>query len=216
LAGVKYGVNETNWTKVAADISAQVAAAKVQNGNNVAVYLAAFDEAAQLFEAAHLDSTLSSVQWYGSDGVVQSAVLASNPVAANFAMTHFYPCPTFGLDSHYTASWEPLFTLIKTRTGAELDAFAMAGFDALEVSVAAYRSVGAAAAFGGIKASFLEVAKSYVGATGPTILNPAGDRAGGAFDFWVLRTGPSGAFWKVTGAYEPDPGGGAGRVLLYP
>jgi len=44
----------------------------------IAVYLAAFDEVVGVFQSAHTNGTLSSTKWYGSDGVALSAVLPAD------------------------------------------------------------------------------------------------------------------------------------------
>jgi branched-chain amino acid transport system substrate-binding protein len=54
-------------------------------GKKAAVYLAAFDEAVELFHAATKDPVLKSVAWYGSDGVALSRALVGDRTAASFA-----------------------------------------------------------------------------------------------------------------------------------
>ncbi len=215
-AGLQYGANETNFPAVIDQLTAQVSAALVAHPGKVGVFLAAFDEAATILRLASANSVLASVKWYGSDGLVQSTVLAGDAVAAKFAAEHFYPCPTFGLDERYRERWQPVATLIKAKSGSEPDAFALAAYDAMRVAVTAYRSASGHATFPALKAAFVQAATTYVGATGPTLLNPAGDRAGGAFDFWSLKAGANGYVWYRSAAYQPPVGGAPGAITRNP
>ena len=65
---------------------------------NVAVFLAGFDEVVQIFELAKDDPTLSSVKWYGTDGIVLSqALLTDEGGSSEFAEKVTYPSPTLVL-----------------------------------------------------------------------------------------------------------------------
>ncbi len=207
--GVKYAADEINFAAIANALSRQVTAALATNPGKAAIYLAGFDEVAQVFTAARTDSVLSSVTWYGSDGVVQSQPLAADVPAAQFAAEHDYFCPTFGLDGRYRNLWEPVVTLLKTRTGNDVDAFTLAAYDALQIAAATYNAAGNDAAFDRLKQTFVNVSNHYLGTTGPTALNDAGDRAGGAFDFWALKAGANGYVWFQSGWYQPLPNGTA-------
>jgi branched-chain amino acid transport system substrate-binding protein len=214
-AGVMYNAGETNFSAAIAALSAQVASALTNHPGKVAVYLAGFDEVAQVFNLARSNSVLAFVKWYGSDGVVQSVPVASNADAAQFAATHNYPCPTFGMDDRYRSVWEPLAGWIKAKSGIDADAFTLAAYDALQVAVAAYRAVGNSASVADLKSAFVQAAGTYTGATGPTLLNAAGDRDGGAFDFWSLKTGTNGFIWYRSSSFEPLAGG-SGTITRYP
>ena len=57
----------------------------------------AIDECVSLFNEASTDPILSSVQWYGGDGVVLSPALTGDAQAAAFAVTTKFIAPNFGL-----------------------------------------------------------------------------------------------------------------------
>jgi branched-chain amino acid transport system substrate-binding protein len=213
-AGVKYSATQHEFATEIPDLSAQVVEAQKTHPGKVAVYLAAFDEVVDLFNEAKTNATLASVKWYGSDGVVQSQVLATNRVAAEFAAQHGYPCPTFGLDDRYRSTWGPLSIAIKSKSGNDVDAFALAGYDALRVAGLAYRAAGAEAQFADLKSAFIQSAASYSGATGETLLNAAGDRDGGAFDFWSLKANGDSFVWFRSISFEPTPTGGS--IIRFP
>ena len=213
--GIRYGADTKDFTAVVADLSAQVAAAKAVHPNDTVVYLAAFDEAADLFGAAAQDPVLSSVRWYGSDGVALSEALRSNSKAVGFGQGRGFPCPIYGLDDRYRSVWQTVANRLKSVWGTEADAFTLAAYDAVQIAVGAYQRVGARPGFTELKMAFLAETQTYAGGTGPVVLNAAGDRASGAFDFWSLRqVDGQGAWWRST-AYQPGDGG-AGTILRFP
>jgi ABC-type proline/glycine betaine transport system substrate-binding protein/ABC-type branched-subunit amino acid transport system substrate-binding protein len=214
-SGVKYDANETDFSLVSATLALQVAAALGDHPGKVAVYLAGFDEVTALFRAAKTNPALASVNWYGSDGVVQSQALLSDTVAAAFAGSHLYPCPTFGLDDHFAAIWKSLSISIKLRSTSDVDAFALAAYDAFRVAVLAYRRVTPESSFSDLRSAFLQASTAYIGATGPTLLNAANDRAGGDFDFWSIKAEGSAYLWFRSASFTPDPADG-GTISRYP
>lgn len=214
--GVEYGQNQNDFTGIVTELARQVSNVRTNHpGGSTAVYLAGFDEVASIFHLARTDPVLNSVKWYGSDGVVQSLPLAADAAAAQFAVERGYPNPTFGLDERYRGTWEPIATLLTTRTGNVVDAFTLAGFDAVQVLVKTYRAAGFAADSGTLKTAFINAAQGYIGATGLIQLNAAGDRAGGAFDFWSLRNGSGGYEWYRSISYEPSTNG-PGAIVRFP
>ena len=122
-AGVEYGTAEQSFTTVLPTIRTQVEAAIARAGaEKVAVSLAAFDKAVQIFKAAAADPVLSSVRWYGTDGTALSAALESDTAAAAFAVKEGFPSPIFGLDQANNGTWQPVAARIRTRSGIEPDA----------------------------------------------------------------------------------------------
>ena len=203
LAGVKYGGTATDFNSTLASVGAQVRQAIEQHGTGkVAVYLAAFDEVASIFTSAAADPLLSSVRWYGSDGVVQSDALIQNRQAAEFARRVGYPNPVFGLEEGARDVWEPLAARIRQRTNLEPDAFALAVYDAVWVVARGYVASGATLSIEELKQAFTTAASTHFGATGWTVLNAAGDRKYGDFDFWGVREVGDGLGWTRVARYE--------------
>ncbi|CAF3763373.1 unnamed protein product [Rotaria sp. Silwood1] len=185
-AAISYDAGTTNFTSVVAQIKTKILSAPP--GKKVGVYLAAFDENVQLFNTASTEPLLSSVKWYGSDGVVQSALLTGNTIASQFAAIVKYDCPIFGLNAKASPIIEPLRAQIFSATGIQPDAFTFAAYDAIWVAALAGDNVPifSTAAY---KTALLQNANSYFGASGWTALNVSGDRAYANFDFWGVRLG---------------------------
>jgi branched-chain amino acid transport system substrate-binding protein len=213
-AGTSYPPGETNFSRVVAEADARVTTALREHPGKVAVCLAGFDEVVTLFKVARTNDVLSSVKWYGGDGLVQSQLLATDLDAARFAAERGYPCPIFGLDERYRATWQPLAKRIKFESGHNEDVFTLAAYDAFRVAVEAYRLAGDEASFATVKAAFGQSASDHVGATGSTALNTAGDRDGGAFDFWSLKPSTNGYVWYRSASFQSQPGGNGTIIRL--
>jgi branched-chain amino acid transport system substrate-binding protein len=205
--GVEYAANATAFAATIATLGTQVRAAlAARPAGEVAVYLAGFDEVADVFTAAAADPVLASVRWYGADGIAQSGALLTKPAAVAFAEQVGFPSALFGLDLTARASWQPVATRIQQRAGAAPDAFALAVYDATWVAALAYLASPADVDVDSLATRFVQAAGAYHGTTGWTALNAAGDRQYAEFDFWAIR--PSGAThaWTRVAGYETRTG----------
>lgn len=207
LDGIVYPTDQSDFSAIAADLDARVAAAIATHGADaVGVYLTAFDEAALLFAAAAPYPTLAGVRWYGSDGVVASPVLLA-PTSAPFAHLTGYPCPIFGLDPSAAPLREPVAEEVEQMTGLAPDAFGLSTYDAVWLITLAYLQAGGTEDIGRYKEAFTRTAETYFGVTGWTRLNAAGDRATGAFDFHGICPGSPDYVWRHVGTYQPTADG---------
>jgi branched-chain amino acid transport system substrate-binding protein len=171
-----------------------------QGASKVAVYLASFDECVSLFKQASSDPIFSSVQWYGGDGVVLSAALTGDAQAAAFASTTKFIAPNFGLPALPHPDLASISAAIKSETGIEPDAYALAAYDA--VWVIAKTVIGLSnpsSEFAVIKNIFTQESSKYFGITGPLLLNTAGDRSTGSFDYWGIVFEGGSYKWKLIG-----------------
>ena len=201
--GVKYDASTRDFSATVAAVSAQVRRATAMHGaSRVAVYLAAFDEAANIFEHANSVPALRAVRWYGSDGVAHSDSLIVHPTAAAFAMRAGFPNPVFGVDEGARDIWEPLAARIRARTNIAPDAFALTIYDAVWVVARGYVASGATLDIDQLKHAFTTAASTHFGATGWTVLNAAGDRKYGDFDFWAVRDVDGKPAWIRVAQYE--------------
>jgi branched-chain amino acid transport system substrate-binding protein len=202
-SGFQYQTTTTDFSAATTSVASQIQLLVTAGAdpNSVAVYLAAFDEAVDVFHSAAANTTLSSTRWYGSDGVALSAALTGDASAAAFAASAYYPNPTFGLDDSLKNLWQPVADAIEARTGIPPDAFALSAYDALFVVERALRVTGNLKDFASFKSAFVDAANSYSGVTGPTALDAAGDRLSADFDFWAVRQINGTFSWIRIGAY---------------
>jgi branched-chain amino acid transport system substrate-binding protein len=196
-AGIEYPTGSANFTTVAQQLSAQLQSA----AGPAAIYLAAFDEVVDLFHAAAGVPGLSTVRWYGSDGVVFSVPLATDPAAAAFAIRTGYANPTLLRSDTARAKWQPLVDSVTASTGIEPDAFALAAYDAAWCALLARLLAGT----GDVptwKMYMSLAAENFFGATAWGRLNANGDRAFGDFEFWALENPNGTPQWTAVAQYE--------------
>ncbi len=202
--GFRYETNTSNFSAATNAVASQIGTL-IGSGINpsvVAVYLAAFDEAVDVFHSAQDNPTLANTTWYGSDGVALSAALTGDSSAAGFAASVGYPNPIFGLPDALRNRWQPISDEIEARTGITPDAFALSAYDALFVVNLALQNPKPLKDFDRFKAEFIEEAEHYRAITGSTALDAAGDRLSGDFDFWAVRLRNGDYKWVRVGTYN--------------
>ena len=205
LSGVKYETDTRNFSSQVQALEGQVRDALVahdQNTAEVGVYLAGFDEVVSLLKLAAGSNTLSSVRWYGSDGVALSQALLNDPEASQFAIDANYPTPLPGLPTEAAPVWRPIVKRIEEQTGTAPEAFALGIYDAIQLvaRTVALRPQERTSRF--VKQNLREVASKYFGATGWTILNKNGDRRFGTFYFMAIRDVRGTRQWVSIGTYD--------------
>lgn len=202
--GFRYEPTTTNFSAATNSVASQIASliASGISPSSVAVYLAAFDEAVDVFHSAQGNPTLENTAWYGSDGVALSAALTGDSEAAGFAASVGYPNPIFGLSDALRNRWQPIADRIEARTGIAPDAFALSTYDALFVVNLALVHAKPQKNFGRFKGAFIDEADHYRAITGSTELDAAGDRLNGDFDFWSVRLRNGNYTWVRVGTYN--------------
>ena len=206
-SGSMYAATTIDFSNNITILKTQLTAATNQYGKEqVAVYIAAFDEVVTLFNQIDNDSILSSVQWYGSDGVALSQGIISDAQAAQFAVSVGYPNPIYGFDQDALDKYEPIVDIITAKINRQPDAFTLAAYDALWVLARTYIDSEISDDFSIFKKSFIKNAASYFGATGWTILNEAGDRKYGNYDFWSVDDTGGTYLWKLVATYQFESG----------
>jgi branched-chain amino acid transport system substrate-binding protein len=205
--GVEYAATGANYAAVVSALDTQVRQAlAIHPAAQVGVYLAGFDDVADIFAAAASDPVLASVRWYGADGIAQSAFLLTRPAAVSFAASVGFPTPLFGLDPSAAEKWQPVAARIQARAGAAPDAFALGVYDAVWVAAEAYLAAPRPVRIDGLTTRFVAAADAFYGATGWTALNPAGDRRYANFDFWEVRQVNGNPAWVRVAGYDTRAG----------
>lgn len=203
LSGATYGSDVRDFAATVAKLTPQVRQAIARRRpDEAAIYLAGFDEIVELFTLAIADPVLGSVRWYGSDGPARSEALLGNSRAVEFATRVGFPNPVFGLEEGAKEIWEPLAGRIRARTNLEPDAFALAVYDAVWVVARGYIASGATRDIEKLKHAFTTAAATGYGATGWMVLNEAGDRKHGDYDFWAIRAVDGKPAWIRIARYE--------------
>ena len=214
-AGFKYGTDTTDFTDALGAITAQVNDAVATAGvDHVAVYLAGFEETADVLAAAKAIPDLANIRWYGGDGSAQATALTENKDAAAFAVSAFgYPSPLVALPADRETKDAALIKLITKKAKAPADAFTLAAYDALNVAALTLATTGLRRhelrPTATLREVFKTAADGYEGVTGTIELDAAGDRTTAPYAFWsICASGSSGtangpAKWVRTGLWEP-------------
>jgi branched-chain amino acid transport system substrate-binding protein len=217
--GFRYETDTTEYTDALAAITSQVNDAVAAVGaDHVAVYLAGFEETADILAAAKATPALATVRWYGGDGSAQATPLLQNKDSAAFAESvKGYPSPLVALPADRATKDAPLLKRISKQAKAPADAFTLAAYDALNVSAKALLAAGDQPDNAALRSAFTTAANGYQGVTGTIELDAAGDRTTAPYEFWsICASGKSGtangpAKWARSGHWEPatDPNAAA-------
>jgi branched-chain amino acid transport system substrate-binding protein len=200
LPGVSYDPSTTNFTLQVTALGNAVRGVKNAHPSaHIAIYLASFEEAVDIFRLARLDADLAGVRWYGGDGVTQSSALLADATVAAFAAATNFTAPNVGLDDTARDQWQPISDEIRTKIGFAPDAYALSVYDAAWVAVLSVVESGNDAAL--LREAFVRNVQRYWGLTGPTALDAAGDRKFANFDFWTIRTVNGVSSWVRTAQY---------------
>ena len=207
LKGAGYATTVTDFGPIVAEADAQIQQAVAQHGSaKVGILFSGMDEVAPLLAAASTHSALGSVRWYGADASARSEVLIANPQAAAFAVRVGFPNAIFGLEQGARDVWAPLVDRVKARSGQDAGGFALAVYDAVWAVARAYIASGAPTDLAKLERAFTTAASTGYGATGWTMLNAAGDRKYGDFDFWAPRETSGVIRWARVARYETRTG----------
>lgn len=213
LEGIVYGTGVREFSAQVRELESRLASAR-QGGQEVGIYLTAFNEVVALFNAANASETLKGVKWYGSDSVALIRELVEDRTGAAFAAAAYYPNPIMGLSDADRALWAPVSERVAAKVRRPADAFAFAAYDALQVAYQTLRS-NPNAGVEALKRDLVANAARHRGLTGSTELNAAGDRAVAAYDFWGICARGSGFEWARVASFSPAAPA-ANRVQRYP
>ena len=203
LEGAAYAPNTTDFQSIVTSVNARLQQAVASRpASTVGILLSGMDEVTSVLADAGAYTALGSVRWYGTDASARSEVLLANQKAAAFAARVGFPNAIFGVEQGARDVWAPLVDRIKARSGEDAGGFALAVYDAVWTVARAYIASGAPTDVAKLKAAFTTAASTGYGATGWTVLNAAGDRKYGDFDFWAPREANGAISWARVARYE--------------
>ncbi|HYI10381.1 MAG TPA: ABC transporter substrate-binding protein [Thermoanaerobaculia bacterium] len=201
LTGLSYDPATTDFTSQVTALGAALRAWRAEHPNaKIGVYVAAFEEAVEIFKLARLDADLSSVRWYAGDGITRSQAILNDTNAMQFAASTFLTAPNVGLDEVLRDRWEPIQNELALALGFVPDTYALSVYDA--AWVAALSAVEVQLRRHNLREAFVRNIQRYWGLTGPTALDAAGDRKLASFDLWTVRlTIEGGPEWVRTAQF---------------
>jgi ABC-type branched-subunit amino acid transport system substrate-binding protein len=188
FAASLHRINFIVWEQELRSLTSKVNdAVKEYGADKVGVYIVAYDEIVPIMIQANRHQELQSVSWYGSDGSAQLEGLIKNVEASEFAVKTNFLNPIYGLDA--TDSFKKLETRIVEEIGRVPTSYAQVTYDEFWVAALTLIDVSTLQQddSGSLRKALINTANSYVGVTGRTELNDAGDRKYGSYDFWAVR-----------------------------
>jgi ABC-type branched-subunit amino acid transport system substrate-binding protein len=188
FAASLHRINFIVWEQELRSLSSKVNDAVSQYGaDKVGVYIVAFDEIVPIMIQANRHQDLQSVRWYGSDGSAQNEGLIKNVEAAEFAVkTNF-------LNPIYRVEASDSFNKLEERIVEEIDrvprSYAEVAYDEFWVAALTLNKYTGTQKddIGSLRQTFVNTTNFYIGVTGRTELNDAGDRINGSYDFWAIQ-----------------------------
>jgi branched-chain amino acid transport system substrate-binding protein len=185
FAASLHRINFIFWEQDLKALSSRVDKAVKQYGaDKVGVYIVSFDEIVPIMIQAERHPELSLVRWYGSDGSAQNADLVRNLEAARFATKTSFVNPIYEIEEN--EKFDEVNRQINEEIGHSHRSYAEVGYDALWVVALSYDKVGVQIDVDTLRKTLSETANSFDGITGKTLLNDAGDRSTGSYDFWAI------------------------------
>ncbi len=163
----------------------------------VAVYLLSYEEALQILAQAQDYANLTQVKWYGGGSQSNNAIISDTQAAQFAAATSF-------LNPMYSDKGSQVKRQIEDKIKRTPEPFALVAYDAVWVATKAYLAAGTHET-GVLKKALMREAEQYYGATGWTVLNEAGDRKFGEYDFCVVVEDNGTFQWKRIARYESVP-----------
>jgi branched-chain amino acid transport system substrate-binding protein len=189
FAASLHRINFIVWEQELKSLTTKVNDAVSQYGaDKVGVYIVAFDEIVPIMIQANKHQELQSVRWYGSDGSAQNEGLIKNVEAAEFAVKTNFLNPIYRVNA--SDSFMKLEERIAEEIGRVPTSYAQVAYDQFWVTALTlnnYTGTQQQYEIGSLREAFINTANSYVGVTGSTKLNDAGDRKEAPYDFWAVR-----------------------------
>jgi branched-chain amino acid transport system substrate-binding protein len=188
FAASLHRINFIVWEQELRSLTQKVNDAVKQYGaDKVGVYIVAFDEIVPIMIQANRHEALQSVRWYGSDGSIQHEGLIKNIEAAEFAVKTNFLSPIYGVEASDS------FKELEERIVEEIDrvprSYAEVIYDEFWVAALTLSNYNGTHKddIGSLREAFINTTNSYIGVTGRTELDDAGDKEYGSYDFWAIR-----------------------------
>jgi branched-chain amino acid transport system substrate-binding protein len=193
-AGIEYPTSGANFSTIAGNLAGIVAQLnQTYSPSQIAVFLAAFDEGADLLTACSNFSTLAAIRWFATDGVTLSNAYLS-AIPAQFAVATQLLSATLALPPEATPIVAPILAETAAAGIPAPTAFSFAAYDGFVCATLALLLAGGDNTK--VRTILPEVAKRYFGPTGWTLLNSAGDREIGNFEFFGIVNTQGVYSWK--------------------
>lgn len=200
MESVVYEPDNADLSSEVEALNEKVTEAISENGKeSVAVLICSYGETTEIFTLAQNYPALSTVKWYGSDGMALNGELVNNNDAASFAAATNIKALIYGSDEK-NDKYEEIGTRIEEQIGRTPEPYAFATYDALWI--ATFTDLDAVTEDEeSIKMAMETLSGTYYGITGWTKLNEEGDREHWNYDIWTVTEEDGSYQWELTARY---------------
>lgn len=197
-------------------------------GADTAIFLASYEEAADIFRVAWLEGrdqpafpNLAKVRWYGSDGLGKDRLLIADQAVAAQAAKIKLICPVYALKvgGHLIPlplPRESTMARIGRRVGAEPSPYAYNAWDALMLGVTTLMETGWSTDWTELGPALAAASNSYIGLSNFLGLDENGDRLYGDYAYHRVKALEGGDDWELTATYHFHPNGFLPPRLTWP
>lgn len=200
LEGVTYEINNEDLSTEVESLNEKVTSATSEYGEeSVAVLLCSHGEAADIFALAQDQSALSTVNWYGSDGVALNNEIINNDDAASFAVATNLMAPIYGSDGK-NVKYQEIGSRIEDKIGRLPDTYAYATYDALWILTFVDLDSNPDDEES-VKLAMDTLAELHYGVTGWAKLDEDGDREHWNYDIWTVTEEDGSYQWELAARY---------------
>ena len=205
LEGVVYETDNADFSAEVEALNEKVTSATSKYGEgSVAVLLCSYGEATEIFTFAQNHPALSTVKWYGSDGIALNGELINDNDAAAFAAATNVRAPIYGYEEE-NDRYQAVESRIERQLGRLPETYALSAYDALWI--ATFVDLDAITDNDeSVKMAMNTLTDTYFGVTGWTKLDENGDRDHWDYDIWTVTEDNEGYQWKLAARYQVDPG----------
>jgi ABC-type branched-subunit amino acid transport system substrate-binding protein len=203
FAASLHRINFIMWNQYLENLSEIVSASiKKYGSDSVAIYVISFDEITPILIQSQLYDVLEKVRWYGSDSIAQNHHITKNVDSALFSIKTRFSNPLFSIPGEDTKEYLDLKQDLEkelhevssiTYPAVAYDSYWIAALSLYKNSTFHSENLTNHESF---KKVVVDSAESFSGLSGKIILNAAGDRLGGNYDFWTVGKD------NATGTYE--------------
>jgi branched-chain amino acid transport system substrate-binding protein len=205
LEGIAYDADNENLSTEIEKLNDEVTSATTEYGNeNVAVFLASYSEATEIFSLAQDYSALSDIKWYGSDGIALNEELIRDNDSAAFAAEANIMTPIYGYEEE-NDRYMAIESRVEEKLGRLPETYALAAYDALWIATFVDLD-SVPESDESIRLAMNTLTDTYFGVTGWTKLDENGDRENWDYDIWTISETDSGHQWERAARYQVDPG----------
>jgi branched-chain amino acid transport system substrate-binding protein len=203
-SGIGYNPDTKDFSIVVNELDERVKSNLYQaEANRTAVLLISLDEAADILKNAEKRSPLSSVRWFGADGVAKNPLIEKDPQAASFALNVSLTASIISLDVaevnliYLDVFVNDLEDIIKSKPTP----YNVATYDAPWMYVYALIDQNWNTSNSNMKKALIKISQTF-GFSGQIAFNDVGDRSYGDFGFYRFEKGDANYQWKPIAVYR--------------